>query len=45
MALSIKNIAISSARRVAFKCLVMGFSKNKALKRLNNSVTYDREVL
>ena len=45
MAHSIKNIAISSARRVAFRCLVMGSSKNKALKRLNNSVTYDREVL
>ena len=45
MALSIKNIAISSARRVAFKCLVMGISKNEGLKRLNNSVTYDIGVL
>ena len=39
MAHCLKNIAILSAKRVIFSCLVMGFSKNKALKRLNNSVT------
>ena len=45
MAHSLKNMAILSARAVTFRCLLMGISKNKALKRLNNSVTYDREVL
>ena len=45
MAHSLKDIAILSAKRNTFRCLLMGVSKNKALKRLNNSVTYDREVL
>ena len=36
MAHSLKNIAI---------CLLMDISKNEGLKRLNNSVTYDRGVL
>ena len=38
MAYSLKNIAI----KATFRCLLMGFGKNEALKRLNNSVTYDR---
>ena len=42
---SLKNIAILSAKRASFRCLLMGTSGNKALKKLNNSVTYDREVL
>ena len=41
VAYSLKNIAILST----FRCLLMGISKYGALKRLNNSVTYDREVL
>ena len=41
----LKNIAILSAKRVTFRCLVMGISKNKVIKRLNNSVTYHRGVL
>ena len=45
MAHSLKNIAIWSAKGNTFRCLLMGISKNKALKRLNNSVTYDRGVL
>ena len=45
MAHSLKDIAILSAKGNTFRCLLMGVSKNKALKRLNNSVTYDREVL
>ena len=45
MAYSIKNIAILSAKRVTFRCILMGISKNEGLKRLNNSVTYDRGVL
>ena len=45
MAHSLKNIVILSAKGVTFRCLVMDISKNKVLKRLNNSVTYDRGVL
>ena len=45
MAYSLKNIAILSAKGATFRCLLMGISKNKALKILNNSVTYDRGVL
>ena len=45
MAHSLKNIAILSAKGATFRCLLMGISKNEALKRLNNSVTYDRVVL
>ena len=44
MAYYLKNIAILSAKGTTFRCLFMGISKNKALKILNNSVTYDREV-
>ena len=42
MAQSLKNIAILCAKGTTFRCLLMGISKNKALKRLDNSVTYDR---
>ena len=42
---SLKDIAILSAKGATFRCILMGISKNEALKRLNNSVTYDREVL
>ena len=42
MAYSLKNIAILSAKRTTFRCLLMRISKNEGLKRLNNSVTYDR---
>ena len=45
MAYSLKNIAILSAKGTTFRCLLMGISKNKGLKRLNNSVTYDSRVL
>ena len=45
MAHSLKNIATLSAKGNTFRCLLMGISKNKTLKRLNNSVTYDRGVL
>ena len=45
MAYSLKNVAILSAKRATVRCLLMGISKNEALKRLNNSVTYDRGVL
>ena len=45
MAHSLKNIAILSAKGAIFRCLLIGISKNRVLKRLNNSVTYDRGVL
>ena len=40
----LKNIAILSAKGATFRCILMGISKNQGLKRLNNSVTYDRGV-
>ena len=45
MAYSLKNIAILSAKGATFRCLLMGTSKNEALKTINNSVTYGRLVL
>ena len=45
MAHSLKNIAILSVRGNTFRCLLKGISKNEGLKRLNNSVIYDRGVL
>ena len=45
MAYFLKNMAILSAKEATFRCLLMGVSKNKALKRLHNSVAYNRGVL
>ena len=45
MAYYLKKTAILSAKRATFRCLLMGISKNEALKKLNNSVTYDKVVL
>ena len=42
---SLKNIVILSAKGVTCRCLLRGISKNEGLKRLDNSVTYDRGVL
>ena len=42
---SLKSIATLSAKGATFRCLLKGTSKNEALKKLNNSVTYDRGVL
>ena len=42
---SLKIIAILSAKGVTFRYILMGISKNEGLRRLNNSVTYDRGVL
>ena len=41
----LKDIAILNAKGATFRCILMGISKNEGLKRLNNSVTYDRRVL
>ena len=43
-AYSWKHIVILSAKGNTFRCILMGISNNEGLKRLNNSVTYDREV-
>ena len=45
IAYSLKNIAILNAKGSSFRCILMGISKNEGLKRLNNSVTYDRGVM
>ena len=45
MAHSLKSIAIWSAKGNTFRCLLKDISKNEGLKRLNNSVPYDRGVL
>ena len=45
MAYSLKNIAILSAKGAIFKCLLIGISKNEALKNVNNSLKYDRGAL
>ena len=46
MAHSLKNIAILSEKGATFRCLLMGISKNEALKKkIKKSVTYDRGVL
>ena len=45
MVYSLKNIAILNAKGATFRCILMGISKNEGLKRLNNSVTYDKGVL
>ena len=45
MAQSLKNIAILSAKGATFSCLLMGISKNEALKQLNSSVLEDKSIL
>ena len=45
IAYSLKDITILNAKGATFRCILMGISKNEGLKRLNNSVTYDRGVL
>ena len=45
VAYSLKDIAILNAKGNTFRCILMGISKNEALKRLNNLVTCDRGVL
>ena len=45
IAYSLKDIAILNAKGNTYRCILMGISKNEGLKRLNNSITYDRRVL
>ena len=42
---SLKDTAILNAKVATFRIILMGVSKNEALKTLINSVTYDRGVL
>ena len=45
IAYSLRDIAILNAKGVSFRCSLMSISKDEGLKRLNNSVTYDKGVL
>ena len=45
MAHSLENIAILNAKGATFRYLLMSTSKNEALKKKNNLVTYDKGVL
>ena len=45
MAYSLKSIAILSVKGATFRCILMVISKNEGLKKLSNSVTYDRGLL
>ena len=38
MAYGLENIAILSAKRATFRCILLDISRNEGLKRLNNSV-------
>ena len=41
----LKDTVILSAKGATFSCILISISKNEVLKRLNNSVTYDRGEL
>ena len=45
IAYSLKDIVILNGKGAIFRCILMGISKNEGLKTLNDSVTYDSEVL
>ena len=45
IAYSLNDIATLNAKGATFRCILIGISKNEGLKRLYNSVTYDRRVL
>ena len=42
---SLESIAILNTKGTTFRCLSMGITMNESLKRLNNSVKYETEVL
>ena len=42
---SLKDVALLSAKGNTYRCILTGISKNECLKRLNNSVIYDKGVL
>ena len=41
----LKDTVILSAKGATFRCILISIRKNEVLKRLNNSVTYDRREL
>ena len=45
MAYKLKNIAISNAKGVDYRCILWGISKIDEIDRLNNSVLEDKGVL
>ena len=45
IAYSVKDIAILNAKEDTFRCILIGIRKNEGLKKLNNSVTYNKGVL
>ena len=45
VAYGLQNVAILSTKEATFTSLLMGISENEALKKLNNSVRYERGVL
>ena len=45
MAYGLENIAILSAKRATFRCILLGISRNEGLKRLNNSVLENKGAL
>ena len=45
IAYSFKDTGILNAKGATFRCSLIDISKNEGLKRLNNSVTYDKGVL
>ena len=44
MAYELKSIAILNAKRVDYRCILWGISKNDAVDRLNNSALEDKGV-
>ena len=45
MAFWLENVAILSAKGATFSCSFQSISRNKALRRLNNSVLEDKGIL
>ena len=45
MAYELKNIAISDAKDVDYRCILWGISRDEAVNGLNNSVLEDKGVL
>ena len=45
MAYGLENIAILSTKGATFRCILWGISRNKGLRRLNNSELEDQGVL
>ena len=44
-AFELKNIAILNAKRVNFRCILCGISRDEAVNRLYNSMLEDKVVL